>query len=444
MTTPTKKISLKNVSFTHALVLAAWLTAMAVLTIGWALGQPVDKRNDPNESLRQTRSQALGPPTLFDPEAPGFEGPCIRPVRAAGAVYAMTNAADKNQIALYDRRLNGDLSFVTYISTGGRGSGGEEPIEAVDALGAQHPLILSRDGRRLFAVNAGSNEISSFAVSDDTITLLDKVDSGGQFPSSLALDGNLLYVLNSGGDALIAGFEVNVDGTLTPLAGSARKLGVEGSNPPFFLVSPAQIGFNPSGDMLLVTVKGSNTIHAFEIDKNGLPSAEATLTPSHGSTPFGFVFDRRGRLIVSEPFGSGEVGQANASAASSYELTPEGFAQVISGSVGNLQTASCWLAITNDGRYVYSTNNASDTITGYRVERDGTLSLLDANGVSALTGHAPIDLTTTPDGRYLYAVNAGDGTISMYAIDPATGALASLGEISGLPVEDGVAGIAAR
>ena len=60
------------------------------------------------------------------------------------------------------------------------------------------------------------------------------------------MHGNLLYVLNSGGDATISGFSVGSSGQLTPLSGSTRSLGVGGGSPPFFLVSPAQVGFTPT------------------------------------------------------------------------------------------------------------------------------------------------------------------------------------------------------
>ena len=60
--------------------------------------------------------------------------------------------------------------------------------------------------------------------------------------------------------------------------------------------------------------------------------------PSVGQTPFGFVFGRHNRLIVSEAFG----GAAGAGAVSSYTVSGDSMLHVVSGSVANHQGAPCW------------------------------------------------------------------------------------------------------
>jgi len=358
----------------------------------------------------------------------------------AGAVYAMTNALDGNEIAVYDRAADGTLTLQGYVPTGGLGVG--NTTEPVDALGSQGPLVLSADLRWLFAVNAGSDEISVFRVQAGGLTLVDKVPSGGLFPASLTVHRQLLYVLNSGGDGNLTGFTIDHDGRLSPLPGSTRSLGAGGTNPPFFLVSPAQVAFDPKGDVLVATVKGSNRILVYSVGADGLPSAAPVTTLSHGNAPFGFAFDERGRLLVAEPFGNAAVGTPNASAVSSYEIEDDGSLRLLSASVENGQTATCWLGINRSRRFAYTTNNASGTISGYRIGADGGLTLLDA-GVSALSGEAPVDLAFSPDGRFLYNVNAGSGTVSAHRVNP-DGSLTELGEVGGLPADDGAVGIAAR
>lgn len=263
--------------------------------------------------------------------------------------------------------------------------------------------------------------------------------------------GDLLYVLNSGGDGNITGFRINKRGRLHPVPNSTRSLEAGGDNPPFFLVSPAQISFDPRGEALVVTEKGSNEIHVFPVDVRGVPSEQPVTSSSNhgqnnsqGNTPFGFSFDRLGHLLVAEAFGLGEVGSPAVSAVSSYRIRNDYSLELVSASVGNSQTASCWLVTDNRGRYAYTTNNTVDTISGYTIGREGNLGLLNAYGVSASTGHAPVDLTMTADGKFLYAVNAGDGTISMYKANTNNGKLTDLGVVEGLPVDDGAVGIAAR
>lgn len=361
-----------------------------------------------------------------------------------GAVYAMTNATAGNEIVIYDRATDGSLTLAGTVATGGSGGIGSPP-EPLDALGSQNSLILSEDKQWLFAVNAGSDEISVLRVEAQGLTLVDKVPSGGAFPVSLTHHKDLLYVLNSGGDGNITGFAVGNSGQLTPLADSTRSLNAGGTNPPFFLASPAQVEFSPNGNILVVTEKGTNEIHVFSVDANGLPAAHPTTSFSNGFTPFGFTFNNKGHLIVVEAFGTGSQPPPptpGAGAVSSYAIAPDSSLQMISASVGNFQTATCWIASTV--KYGYVTNNASNTITGYRIGIDGSLSLLDADGVTADTGMAPIDLSITRNGRFLYNVNAFSGTVSMFQINNSDGSLSALGEISGLPVNEGAVGIVAH
>src|SRR5207248_1408018 len=75
---------------------------------------------------------------------------------ADGAVYSMDNAATANHVLVFQRAENGQLISGGSVATGGAGTGA--------GLSSQGSLVLSHDGRWLFACNAGSDEISVFAV----------------------------------------------------------------------------------------------------------------------------------------------------------------------------------------------------------------------------------------------------------------------------------------
>lgn len=374
----------------------------------------------------------------------------IAPVNSlrSGAVFSMTNAAEGNEVVAYQRDDSGALKFFGNFATGGLGRVVRIPPNYApgDALGTQFPMILSRNNRFLFVVNAGSDEISSFRVDHNGLTLIDIVNSGGDFPASLALNRGKLYVLNAGGEANITGFDVSPSGTMTPIANSTRDLNVGGESPPFFLVSPAQVSFDPRGDMLIVTIKGSNEIRVFPLDDNDLPAQTPTINFSQGNTPFGFTYDRRGRLVMTEAFGINPVGTANSGAVSTYEINDDGTLDVISSSVENFQTATCWIVTGSRSarQYAYATNNVSGTISGYSYNRNGSINLLDPNGTSAIQdpASAPLDLGYSRNGRYMYVANAGSGTITAYRIDRSSGDIGLIQEIGGLPVNDGAVGLA--
>lgn len=75
------------------------------------------------------------------------------------AVFVMTNSVEANQIIAYSRAADGSLVLRNHYATGGRGSGG-----TTDPLGSQGSLTLSQDRSLLFAVNAGTGNLSVFRV----------------------------------------------------------------------------------------------------------------------------------------------------------------------------------------------------------------------------------------------------------------------------------------
>jgi 6-phosphogluconolactonase (cycloisomerase 2 family) len=83
-----------------------------------------------------------------------------------------------------------------------------------------------------------------------------------------------------------------------------------------------------------------------------------------------------------------------------------------------MQSAACWLIVTDDGRFAYTANAGSGSITGYGIAFDGSLSRLDANGVTAVTGAGshPTDLVTSGNGRFLFQLSAGANRIDAFRV----------------------------
>jgi len=96
-----------------------------------------------------------------------------------GAVFVMTNAADRNEVISYKRAADGSLQEAHKFATGGRGSGGNN-----DPLESQGSLTLSQDHTLLFAVNAGSGDVSVFRVHGADLWLTDRQLSQGSEPNA--------------------------------------------------------------------------------------------------------------------------------------------------------------------------------------------------------------------------------------------------------------------
>jgi len=111
----------------------------------------------------------------------------------------------------------------------------------------------------------------------------------------------------------------------------------------------------------------------------------------------------------------------------------------ISGSVHDKQTAACWIVISQHGRYAYTTNTGSGVISSYRIECDGSLTLLESVAADTGTGSSPIDMALR--GRYLYVIASGAHAIKVFRVGD-DGGLSPAGMKGGLP--PGAQGIAAR
>lgn len=336
-----------------------------------------------------------------------------------GVAYTMDNAATGNNVLVFKRAANGTLSSSAIFPTGGVGTGA--------GLGSQGVMVADKN-RHLFVCNAGSNDITVFKINGLSLTKVDKTSSHGTTPISVTVHENLLYVLNAGDAGNISGFRIHSDGSLEYISKSKRKLSGDTSG-------PAQIEFNRAGTQLVVTEKATNLIVTYDVHTDGT-TGDAVAHPSAGDTPFGFEFGKHNELIVSDAFG----GAANESAMSSYKLSNNGNLTLITGPVATNQTAACWVAVTDDGRFCYTTNTGSNSISGYYISDEGKLKLIDANGITAITGIAPIDMALSRESKFLYALNSGSGSISAFKVT-FNGGLNSLGDISGIP--EGAAGLVA-
>lgn len=330
-----------------------------------------------------------------------------------GAVFTATNDPSGNAVLAYEIGSGGSFISAGDFSTQGTGTG--------MSLADSGSLALTQDNHYLLVVNAGSDTVSVFQVNSlygggPLLTFTDQVSSYGTLPVSVAVSGSLVYVLNAGTASVpgnIFGFHLTHHGVLLPLYGSSQPLSTSAST------APAQISFNPSGNVLVVTEKDTNVLDTYTVNAWGYASGP-TVTISGGLTPYGFAFGTGNSLIVSD---------AASGALSSYLVSPSGAVTVVSAAVPDGQTAPCWVATVDGGRIAYTSNAHSGTISTYGVGRDGTLTLLAA--VAATTGMGDTDLAVGGAwGQYLFVSVTPE--IQEYAIGSDT-SLTLENVVTGLP-----------
>ncbi len=344
---------------------------------------------------------------------------------ALGAIYTETNDAAGNAVLVFARHRDGTIVQTASVPTGGLGLAMNPPF-GFPIVDSQAAVALSEDGRLLFAVNAGDNTVTAFAVTKHGLRKVDQVASGGTQPISVTSNANLVYVLNSH-TGNIAGFKVTRHDRLRPIAGSSQSLSTPGPGG-----IAAQIGFSPNGRLLTVTERcylggcanqPKGVLDTFAVDRHGRAGA-AQEHASDDYGPFGFAYLNSRKLLVSNTGNINQPGQMPNPAdpmlftgtTSPYTLDRFGNVTPNGGPVASGGRGACWIVITGNHKYAFVTNSLSTfppgTGTGgvarYAVAPNGTLALIGQTDVTPSTpagASFPTDLTLSSDSRYLYVLS---------------------------------------
>jgi 6-phosphogluconolactonase len=350
---------------------------------------------------------------------PGHHGP------GQHAVYTATNDPAGNQVLVFTQNDDGSLTQRATVATGGTGSPAQPPFSfpIVDSSGS---INVAEHGHVVFVVNDGDNTISSFHVGHDGLELVSHVSSGGNLPISLTSRDHVLYTVNER-SSNIYGFRFDRHGKLQPLEGQAP--GGRSLSTAFPTTVSAQISFTPDGRQLVVTERGlpshTGVIDTFDVGPHQLagPAHKNTGVGFVEPNPFGFDFDSKGNLLVSNAGYVAAPGDGPPpipqvfdptqfiGSATSYDMSKKSGSLSRIGDTLSGGRAACWLVVSKDGKYAFVTNTLSDTVadiftgkggvTSYAVGHDGSLKYLSQ--VDTSPGN-PGDEAVSEDGKYLYVL----------------------------------------
>lgn len=341
---------------------------------------------------------------------------CRHDVR--NVVFAQTDNTLGNQVVAYRRADDGTLSWAGVYNTGGLG--GVLSGSVVDHLASQGSLTYDPRHSLLFAVNAGSDTISVFSVDGDRLTLRQVPWSGGSFPVSVAVRGDVVYVLNALNGGSVQGYRIS-GGKLTPVPAWRRDLGLDPHATPQFTNTPGQVGFTGDGTQLVVTTKANgNALDVFRLDRTGGLVGAPVVNPEPATVPFGFVDAGPRHLFVA---------QSGPNAVATVQIGRDGTATV-DGAADTGQTATCW--VTRVGDFLYASNAGGNSVTGFRVNADKSLTFLG----NTPTDPGTVDSAVSADHRYLYVQTGGSGIVDEFKV----GDDGSLTAIGTQPVPNAVGG----
>ncbi|MEV4559554.1 beta-propeller fold lactonase family protein [Kitasatospora sp. NPDC049285] len=347
---------------------------------------------------------AVGTPSAV--AAHGGEG---HPHGGQHAVFVQTDNPTGNQVIAYRRADDGQLTPAGTYDT--NGLGGVLAGSVADHLASQGSLTYDPRHALLYAVNAGSDTVSVFAVDGDRLALRQVVGSGGRFPVSVAVHDDVVYVLNALDGGSVQGYTVR-DGRLHEEADWNRCLGLDPNATPQFTNTPGQVGFTGEGSQLVVTTKANgSSLLVFDLDHGGAPADTPVVTQLPGAVPFAFVPNGRHGLFLAE---------AGTNAVATFTVHRDGTAtQEAFAATG--QAATCWIVAVRD--LLYTSNAGSSTLTGVRTADHGRQLTVLGN---TPTDPGTVDAAVSSDGRFLYAQTGVHGIVDEFAIND-DGSLTALG-----------------
>jgi 6-phosphogluconolactonase (cycloisomerase 2 family) len=380
------------------------------------------------------------------PSGAGFQSPAD-PAAARlsiATVYVESNnpAAGQNAVLAFHRSADGTLTQIGTFRTHGTGQLNLPKVVGPDD--SSQEVVATSDGHFLFAVNQGSNTIAAFRIlRDGSLQFLEAVDSGGVQPDSLGIVNNHLYVSNRGDAANpgpggvpaanpgtvapnITGFRIEDDGSLAPIPHSTATLPVG--------TVPSQNLIAPNGDFLFSDIFGvnggtapqSNTLAPFQVHDNGTltlaPGGNVAALPAGATTPapalLGAAANPNLPILYAGLTGLNEV------AVFTYDKT--GRLSFVGASAPNNQggSAPCWVAVSPDGRFLYTGDTGSDSVGVYSLadpRHPVQLQELFLGGPLTPPGSPPgtprltavFQVVVDPSGRFVYAISqntSADGT----------------------------------
>lgn len=270
-------------------------------------------------------------------------------------------------------------------------------------------------GQRTGAVSAFKIDPQSGALKQ-----INQQPSGGTGPCHVSVDpsGRFVLVANYGGGS-VASLPIGEDGRLLPPTCVVQQQGR--SVHPTRQTAPHahQIGFNPTGELVLVPDLGLDQVLLFDWEEsNGkLVAHQPPFLPiPAGSGPRHFAFHPKGSAlyVLNELTATVSVFACEKGVPTVLVWTVSALPPGFSG-----QNTAAEIAVHPSGRFVYTSNRGHDSVAWFSVGEDGRR--LELKGHVPTGGKTPRFIGLDPTGRYLLAANQDSHNVVVFQVDDSTG-----------------------
>ena len=313
--------------------------------------------------------------------------------------------------------LTGDESIMLFDLDGETGA---PTLRATSsAHGPTGPLFLHPDKDKLLAAHVGSTTLASFNLdrSSGALSLISKVDTGISTPAQSITDraGRFLFTAYYGGGGLTV-HRLGEDGSIGELV-QRIDTGIKAHC--FQLDASERFAFVPH-------VCPTNKTCQFRLDiESGqlTPNEPAEVAPPDDNTgprhlcfsndgDTAYIVNEQGNTVTAHRFDEEE---GTLTIFQHLDSLPPGADR--SGHTAHIEMHP-------NSKWVYASNRGHDSIVGFNVDSDGSLSPF---------GHFPVpssprSFNVDPSGRFLYCAGESAGRLVVFRVDPESGGLERMDE----------------
>lgn len=280
-----------------------------------------------------------------------------------------------------------------------------------------------------------SGGVSAFAIDRKTgkLAFLNQVSSRGAGPCYVTFDKTGKYVLVANYDTgSVAAFPVLKDGRLGEASAVVQHTG-HGADPQRQEGPHAhQIELSRDNRFAIVSDLGLDELLVYRFDP-----AKGTLTPNHppfamvnpGAGPRHFAFHPSGKFayVINEM--QSTITEFSYHRASGVLRPLQTISTLPKDFKGNNDTAE--IEVHPAGRFLYGSNRGHGSIATFAINPT-TGALTTVENVST-QGKTPRNFAIDPTGRYLFAANQASNNIVVFRVDPQTGHLTPTGQVLEVP-----------
>jgi 6-phosphogluconolactonase len=295
-------------------------------------------------------------------------------------------------------------------------TGAVNTVQKVPVPGVVMPLAISPNRRFLYACLRSE----PFAVATLAI---DQTGGGLELLATVPLPDNMAYISTDKTGRFLFGASYSGNTISVSPVGADGLVGREAVQTHATESHPHSIITDPSNEYVFVPCLGGDVVLQYRFDSATgrlSPNAPAAAGAKMKAGPRHLIFHPDGRFAYCTNELDATVGAYRFDAAAGT-LAPLGAATLLpDGHQGAPPFAAADIHIRPDGRYLYATERASNTLSAFRIDA--------ATGAISRTANVPTEnkprgFRIDPKGRYLLAVGQVSGQMTCYAIDAETGSL---------------------